>query len=410
MTESTPIILDPVGRDNHAEARRLRARGPAVQVELPGGVSAWAITGYALARQLLGDQRVSRDPRRHWPAYRNGEIPGDWPLIGLIALESMFTAYGTDHTRLRKLVAKAFTARRVESMRPHVTRIVADLLDELGRLPAGEVVDLRASYAHSVPARLICDLIGVPPAARAEIRRTVDLLGDSSLTREQAAANVEDWQRAVRQVVSAKRAVPADDLTSDLIAARDEDGDRLTEEELEGTLFTLLAGGHETVMDLIDNAISALLSDPAQLDLVRAGRASWDDVIEETLRLYSPVELLPLRYAIADIPLADVTIAAGDPILIGFGPAGRDPQLHGPSAERYEVARDRKDHLAFGFGVHYCIGAPLARLEARIALPALFARFPDLRLAVPPEALAPSPGFILNGHRALPVHLTAARP
>jgi cytochrome P450 len=406
MTESPPLVIDPTGKDNHAEAARIRKHGAVVQVELPGGVLAWAVTGYAQARQLLADPRVSRDPRRHWPPYRAGEIPSDWPLIGMIALDGMLTAYGSEHLRLRKLVAKGFTTRRVESMRPHVDKIVADLLADLSQVPPGAVVDLRATFAHPLPARLICDLIGVPAAARAEVRRTIDLIADSSLTPEQAAANVQDWRRAMRELIAARRQAPGDDLTSDLIAVRDEDGDRLSEEELESTLFTLLGGGHETVLDLIDSAVTALLTDPDQRDLVRSGRASWDDVITETLRLESPVELLPLRFAVEDIPLPDVTIAAGDPILIGFGPASRDPELHGPTAEHFDLARPRKDHLAFGHGVHYCLGAPLARLELRIALPALFDRFPEMTLAVPPSQLEPLPGFILNGHRALPVRLT----
>jgi 2-hydroxy-5-methyl-1-naphthoate 7-hydroxylase len=407
MTDACPIVLDPTGRDNHAEAIRLRAQGPATRVELPGGVLAWSITGYAAAKQLLADSRVSRDPRRHWPAFINGEIPADWPLISWVSIESMFTAYGPEHARLRKLAAKAFTARRVESMRPNIEKIVADLLDELGRVPPGAVVDLRDRFAHQVPARLICDLLGLPAgAARAEIRRIVDMVANTAATPEQAAANVGDWQRAARELIAAKRQAPGDDITSDLIAVRDDGGGQLTEIELESTIFTMLGAGHQTVMDLLDSAVTALLTHPDQRALVLAGQASWDDVIEETLRVECPVEHLPLRYAVADIQLGDVTIAAGDPILIGFGPAGRDPELHGASAEQFDLTRPSKEHLAFGFGVHYCIGAALGRLEARTALPALFDRFPELTLAVPPDELEPTVTFLMNGHRALPVRLT----
>jgi cytochrome P450 len=152
MEDSPSIVIDVTGSDLHAESDRIRARGPATKAELPGGV----VTSYDLARRLLTEPRVSRDPRQHWPAFINGEIPQDWPLIGWVTVE-LINAYGSEHARLRKLAAKAFTARRVEAMRPLIEKIVADLLDELAEHALGEVVDLRESFANQVPARVICD-------------------------------------------------------------------------------------------------------------------------------------------------------------------------------------------------------------------------------------------------------------
>jgi cytochrome P450 len=170
--------------------------------------------------------------------------------------------------------------------------------------------------------------------------------------------------------------------------------------------MTVVGGGFQTTADLIDDAVTAMLTRPDQLELVTAGKASWDDVVEETLRALSPVEYVPLRFAVEDIELDGLTIAAGEPILIAFGAAGRDPELHGDTANQFDVTRPDKEHLSFGHGVHYCLGAPLARMEARTALPALFTRFPDIALAVPPEQLKPSPGFVFYAHQTLPVRLT----
>lgn len=167
----------------------------------------------------------------------------------------------------------------------------------------------------------------------------------------------------------------------------------------------VIAAGHETTVNLLDHAISALLTHPDQLDLVRAGDNSWDDVIEETLRWQAPVANLPLRYAIADIEVDGILIRAGDAILAGHAGAGRDPDHHA-DPERFDIRRPNKEHLAFGHGVHYCLGAQLARLEAEVALPALFDRFPGLALAIEPEALRPVESFISNGHRSLPVRLS----
>ena len=407
MPQSVPIPLDPAGGDMHGEAARIRARGRAVPVELPGGVVAWSVTDYALIRRLLTDPRVSKDPRRHWPAYINGEIPPDWPLIGWVSLEGMVTTYGAEHMRLRKLVTSAFTPRRVEALRPLIEKTVTDLLDALAARPAGEPVDLRESFAHPLPAQVICDLLGVPADQRAEMRRVIDVGAATTPTAEQVIAFMVDWQAASRALIDTRRRDPGDDLTSALIAAQ-QDGERLTESELASTLFSVLGGGHQTTMDLIDNAVTALLAHPEQRAHLAAGRATWQDVIEETLRSDSPVQYIPFRYAVEDIEVDEVTIPRGSPILVAFASSGRDPVLHGESADEFDLTRADKEHLAFGHGVHYCVGAPLARLEVGIALPALFERFPDLALAVPAEQLEPSPSFLFNGHRALPVRLGGA--
>jgi cytochrome P450 len=371
-------------------------------------VLTWVITSYDLSKRLLADPRVSRNARQHWPAFINGEIPPDWPLIGWITRDSMLTAYGSEHARLRTLVAKAFTGRRVEAMRPRVEKIVADLLQELADHAPGEVVDLRDAFATQVPARVICDLLGVTGDIRSRLRRGIATFTDTTATGEQVMAASHDLRLAVQALVAIKRQTPGDDFTSALIAARDEDGTRLSEAELVNMLVAVLGAGHTTVADLLDNAVTALLTHPDQRELVTTCRVSWDDVVEETLRACGPVEYLPLRYAVEDIELDDLTITKGDTILIGFGAASRDPDLHGQTASQFDITRANKEHLAFGHGVHYCLGAPLGRLEARIALPALFDRFPDLVLAVPATQLQPSVTFISYGHRALPVRLTTA--
>ncbi|NUT96187.1 MAG: cytochrome P450 [Saccharothrix sp.] len=397
------FTLDPTGRDIQGEAEVLRTRGRVTPVELPGGITAWSVGGLADLKRLLGDERLSKDPRRHWRAWRDGEVPDDWPLHLWVSVRNMFTAYGEEHRRLRALVSKAFTPRRVEDLRPWVRRITDDLLDALDAGP--DVVDLREGLAYPLPIEVICRLFGVPEDLRPGLRRAVDVIFDTTASPEVAVANQQDLYALLHGLIEAKRREPGDDLTDGLIAARDEDGTRLTEQELVDTLILVLAAGHETTVNLLDHAITALLTHPSALQRVSAGEVSWADVVEETLRWQAPVAHLPLRYAVEDLAVDGVVIARGDAVLAGYAAAGRDPEHHGPTAAAFDPGRADKTHLSFGFGAHYCLGAPLARMEAEIALSALFARFPGAGLAVPAGELRPLASFISNGHAALPVRL-----
>ncbi|MFF5670191.1 cytochrome P450 family protein [Streptomyces hygroscopicus] len=369
---------------------------------------AWAISSQHLLKKLLTDPRVSKDPNQHWPTWINGEIPADWPLISWVGVRNMFTAYGTDHRRLRTLVSKAFTARRTAALRPRVERICAELLDRLAATPPGETADLRDGYAYPLPLQVICELFGLEDEAlRQRMSRFADSAFHTSAGSEEVTATFEEMFAIMDELVASKRERPGDDLTSGLIAVRDENDSALSERELCDTLALMLTAGHETTVNLLGNAIHALLTRPGQLELVTTGRAPWDDVIEETLRHSAPVAHVPLRYAVEDIALEDgVVLRQGDAILAGYAAAGRDPEVHGKDADVFDVTREPKSHLSFGHGVHLCVGAPLARLEAAIALPALFDRFPGLSLAVGPDELTPVDSFISNGYRSLPVRLS----
>ncbi|MEU5364246.1 cytochrome P450 [Streptomyces sp. NPDC005925] len=406
MSQLPPYVLDPAGTDRHAEHRALRERGPATRVDVLG-VEAWSVSDPLLLKQLLTSPDVSKDARAHWPGF--AKAVDTWPLALWVAVESMFTAYGAQHRKLRRLVAPAFSSRRIAAMRPAVEAMVTGLLDHLAALPAHEPVDLRQELAYPLPIGVISHLMGVPDDQRNDFRELVDGVFDTTLTPEQAQDNTVALYALMDQLIATRRGAPGDDMTSLLIAARDDenDGAQLKPAELRDTLLLMISAGYETTVNVIDQAVVTLLTRPDQREMVRSGAVTWEDVVEETLRHEPAVKHLPLRYAVTDIPLPDgQTIARGEAILASYAAANRHPDWHG-DADTFDAARTVKDHLAFGHGVHFCLGAPLARLEVALALRGLFDRFPDIHLAVPAGELRPTASLISNGHQRLPVYLRA---
>ncbi|WP_306363570.1 cytochrome P450 [Nocardia sp. CC227C] len=400
-----PIVIDPEGTDIQGEIARIRERGPVTKVVLPGGVPAWSVTSAALLEEVLSGPAVSKDPRQHWPAFRNGEIGRDFPLLNWVNTRSMFTAYGPEHRRLRNFVAPVFTARRTAALEPRIQAIADELVTELDGMCQGDPVDIREEFAYPLPLRVINELIGVPEHLIGPLRKCVDGIFDVALSEAEAVANYEEMIGLLQQLVEYRRENPGEDMTSTLISHVDDPAKDFSVEELVGTLYLTVNAGHETTVDLIDQSIFLLLTHPDQRAAALDGTLPWTDVIEEVLRFEPSIAHAPLRYAVRDFTLGDVAIAAGDPILSCPAGANRDPEIYGDSADRFDPARANKDHMAFGYGPHRCPGAPLARLEARVALPTLFQRFPQMKLAVSPDELGSVPGFIANGHDRLPVLL-----
>lgn len=375
--------LDPLARDIPGEGRALQRIGPLVPVELPDQVMAWAVTRRELADTLLTHPDLRKNPR-HWTAYQDGLVPETWPLLQIITTPTMLIMDGADHTRLRRPIQQAFTPRRVEALRPRIEQIVRDLLDELATTAPDTVVDLRTAFAFRVPATVICELYGVDdPAMRRELAAdTAALLSSTTPPDDRMAAQGSIFGIMVR-LVSAKRARPGDDLTTALIAEFDEE--RLAEDELIGTLFLMLIAGHETTQNLLSNAIKDLAENPDALaEVLDGGPDLWRGVVEEALRLDAPAATTMFLYAVRDVTVAGVTIREGEPVLIYTAALGRDDQVF-DDPDAFRPGRpDAHQHRAFGHGPHHCLGAPLARLEAQIALPALHERF----VITPAEPLA----------------------
>ncbi|MGW7086946.1 cytochrome P450 family protein [Streptomyces sp. NPDC054871] len=409
---SRPHRFDPAGGCPHADNARLLSRGAVTPVVLPGDVQGMAVLGHDALKEFLAHPDVAKNAQ-HFAALQAGEIADGWPLKTFATVQGMTTADGTDHRRLRSLMGKAFTARRVAELQPRITALTAELLDDLGAAAADDgVADLRKHFALPLPMGVICELLGVDAEYHDRLHHLSNQIVATDIGPEEAMAANREMVEVLGAVAAARAASPGDDLTSALIAAREENGDRLSPHELLGTLMLTIIAGHETTLNLITNAVRALCTHRDQLALAQTGKVSWADVVEETLRWDSPVSYFPFRYPTRDLTLDGTVIPKGTPVLAGYSAAGRDKQAHGPDADRFDITRDNTTtrHLSLGHGAHFCMGAPLARMEATIALEQLFGRFPDLDLAVPEPELPRHASFVGNSVQKLPVRVGARRP
>ncbi|MFC8021038.1 cytochrome P450 [[Kitasatospora] papulosa] len=396
--------LDPHAIDVLEEGRRLRERGPLVPVVLDGGVRAWATGHRDVAEAVLGGREFRKNPV-HWGALAAGAVPQDWGILEFITLPGLLNEDGDRHRELRSLVGKAFTPRRVEDLRPRVNAIAEQLVSELGT--AQGQVDLRHAFAFELPMQIISALFGLDPGAGESLARDYTAIHDSRSTPADVAAGKQGVATVISMLIAEKRVHPGDDLTTALISATDSENAVLDDALLIATLMLFLFAGHETTMNLITNTLKALSEHPERLEALRSGAVSVGDAVEETLRWNGPINTIMFRYAVEDTAVdgTGVTVASGDPVVICVAATGRDDAAFGPTADVFVPGRDiLAQHLAFGHGAHYCIGAPLARMTAQVALTRLLDTYEIDRSRA--DAARPIGSYSSNSDTALWVELS----
>lgn len=387
--------------DPYPTYARLREEAPVFRTTLGFRRPAWLVARYDDVAALLRDPRFAKDPLNARGPGRGSA--GPWVPGFLRPLtRNMLDLDAPDHTRLRALVQKAFTPRLVEGLRPRIQALVDELLTRAQRAGRAELV---RDFALPVPLTVIAELLGVPEADQPRFHQWSDriLSGSPGIGALRLLPAVRSLLGYLRQLFAERRAAPRDDLITALVQA-EEAGDRLDEDELLGMVFLLLAAGHETTVNLIGTSVLTLLQRPGEFDRLRQEPGLIRSAVDELVRFNSPVEVATERYAREDVTIADVRIRRGEMVLGLIGSANRDG-AHFAAPDALDLARDPNRHLGFGLGAHYCIGAPLARLETQIALSSLLERAPDLRLAVPPGSLRWRRHAFLRGLRQLPVVL-----
>ena len=402
-----PDLASPAFKANpHPFYARLRDEAPVWRTTLRDRRTAWLVTRYDDVAGVLKDHTFAKDKANAMDAEQRAKTP--WVPGFLKPLErNMLDLDDPDHRRLRSLVSKAFTPRLIERLRSRIEALCEGLLDAMER-EAGRRggTDLVTGYALPLPATVIAELLGVPAEDHKKFHgwssRLVSVSSSRDMLRFLPAAL--SFVRYLRKLVERRRADPRDDLVTALIGA-EEEGDKLSEDELLAMTFLLLVAGHETTVNLISGGTLALLEHPEQKEKLKSDPSLIKPAVEELLRYTSPVEMATERYAREDVEIAGTTIPRGGLVLAVLGSANRDGQrFEGPYA--LDLARDPNRHLAFGRGgVHHCLGAPLARMEGQIALNALLQRFPGARVAVAPETLRWRRGLFLRGLESLPLVL-----
>jgi cytochrome P450 len=380
-----PLALNPTFAE-------IREREPLARVRLPYGEPALMITRYEDVRVVQSDPRFSR------AAVATGNRPRRWAEripAGISELDP------PEHTRLRALVGKAFTARRVELLRPRAEQITADLL--AGMMQGGPPADLMDSFAVPLPVTIICELLGVPYDDRGVFRLWTDaFMSISALPMEEKLAHRASLAGYLAQMAAQRRAKPTDDLIGALVRARDQQ-DRLTEDELITFTMTLLAAGYETTATQIGSLVYLLLTQPGQMALLRGGEVGIAQAVEEFLRYVPLTDVVPMPwYATEDVELSGGVVRAGQWVMVSNYAANRDPRVV-DDPERLDLTRPPVPHVTFGYGPHHCTGAQLARMELQVALRSLLDRCPDLRLAGGDAQPRWKVGMVVQGPQALPV-------
>lgn len=400
MTE-TPVndVLGPeFVQDPYPLYDMLRSERPVTPVIMPSGNRAWLVTKYDDCRAALTEPAICKNLCQLDAP--NGP-PTEDPNAFLNA--HMLNSDPPDHTRLRQLVNKAFTARRVEGLRPRISEICAGLLDRLA--DADREVDLIAEFAVPLPITVICELIGIPHADQDDFRAWSKVVVASTGTPEEWLATAGAMYLYMTNLFAAKQRAPGDDLLSALLEVQESDGG-LSEQELLSMVFLLLITGHETTVNLIGNGMLALLLHPTEQARLRADRSLMPNAIEELLRYDTPVGHATLRYTAEPTAVGGTVIPAGELVMVALGSANRDPARFGSPGD-LDIGRETSGHLSFGHGIHYCVGTPLARLEAEIAFGGLLDRFGSITLAVPPSSLRRNSSTLIHGLESLPVRVEA---
>ncbi|WP_438026655.1 cytochrome P450 family protein [Sorangium sp. So ce233] len=403
---SIPDISSAQHKANpHPLYARLRAEAPVVRIVYSDRKPAWLVTRYADVAPALKDPRLGKDPFRALSAKERAEQTTWMPSFFRALTNSMLDKDPPDHTRLRALVHQVFTPRRVEDLRGRIVTITEGLV---ARARARGAIDLLEEVALPLPITVICELLGIPeadwPRFRAWTNRMVELRTPLDMVR--ATPSLYMMMRYLRALVEKRRRAGGDDLVAALVRA-EEEGNRLNEEELLAMILLLVVAGHETTVNLIASGTLALLDDPESLDRMRREPELIKPAVEELLRFTTPVDLATERYTTEDVAFGEHVIPRGQRVFPVLGSANHDEQVF-ESPERLTLDREPNRHLAFGSGIHYCLGAPLARLEAQVAFPAIVRDLPGLRLAVPRASLTWKPSPVLRGLTRLPVQCAPA--